>query len=603
MVICARKVGRLVMVTLWLLGGAIACSDATRPVPTATVVTEGGAVEAAAVGGGVLRWLDVPYAQPPVGGLRWRPPAPVALSSAPISSQPASPMCPQPASEVSGVSGDGFIGTEDCLYLDVVAPTQHDGLLPVMVWVHGGSNTTGYKGSYDFSSLAAAVPAVIVTFNYRLGPFGWFAHPSLNTMGGMMSGTATSPNFGTLDIIALLNWVQRNIHLFGGDANNVTIFGESAGGRNVLSLLASPIARGLFHKAIVQSGHARSLTPAEAYNHQRQFPQMDRGAWEVVAKLGYDNATVSARELRSASAGQILAAYFTLPKDHNEPSVIADGAVIPEQGVMAALAAWDNANIGVPVLIGSNRDETALWHGTDRYFVDATYWLGDWLPPVLRVKDPEHYRYWVDKRARAWKAVGVDQPLASLASAGHQSLFAYRFDWDEQPGNWFVDFSQVFGAAHAAEIGFIMGKPFYGSIGKYMFPDNESARRLSESMMSVWGHFAATGTPGSVEGQAWPAWSPQAPVFMRLDAGNQSSALETGRESVQHLLQEIASSAPLSPTQQCILVWEVVTGVGQPDYDAYQHWNDGRCADIDVPAYKREIRQQLRAQFGSATLM
>ena len=123
---------------------------------------------------------------------------------------------------------------------------------------------------------------VVVTINYRLGPLGWFTHPALD------NGPGAIANFGTLDIVAALGWVQRNISLFGGDAGNVTIFGESAGGHNVLTLLASPLSEGLFHKAISQSGYVRSLSPRQAYNREREFSEVDRGSWEFTEALGLD---------------------------------------------------------------------------------------------------------------------------------------------------------------------------------------------------------------------------------------------------------------------------------------------------------------------------
>ena len=136
-------------------------------------------------------------------------------------------MCPQPQSMASGGAEGDYLGSEDCLYLDIYAPGQAAVDLPVMLWIHGGSNVTGHKGTYDFSRFAAREQVVVVVINYRLGPFGWFVHPALN---GADLKTAPLANFGTLDMVEALRWTQRNITLFGGDRDNVTIFGESAGG-------------------------------------------------------------------------------------------------------------------------------------------------------------------------------------------------------------------------------------------------------------------------------------------------------------------------------------------------------------------------------------
>jgi para-nitrobenzyl esterase len=588
-----------VVFALALLLGMGCTEQPLAPVPESAITTEVGRIVPASGSDGALRWLDIPYAAPPVGDLRWHPPQPPAVTHGVIPRQPDDLMCPQPASQTAGVEGNGYVGTEDCLYLDVVGlPPETGALRPVMVWIHGGGNTTGRKGTYDFSRLAASQSVVVVSINYRLGPLGWFAHPQLQKG---LEGVAASPNFGTLDIIAALNWVQRNIKAFGGDAENVTIFGESAGGRNVFSLLASPLTDGLFHRAIVQSGHLRSLTLDQAHNAGRQYPQIDRGSWEVVQALGLDNRRIDARALRDVSANDLLAAYYGLEEDHIQPAIIADGVVVPEEGLQAAIRNPALAK-SVPVLIGSNRDETALWHGLNRYFVDGQYLLTKWLPPKLSIRDPSLYDFWVSVRSRAWKARGVDLPLTSLAAAGYDNLYAYRFDWDEQDDLWLFPFSKIFGAAHASEIAFIMGKPFYGSIGDYMYPDSESAQIMTQRMMNAWGHFAHAGDPGDVSGRSWERWSADDPKFMVLDAGKQSPHVEVGVEFIDQLLNEVASTTLLDAQQRCMLAWEVVTGVGQPDYATYRAWQDGACASVDVPAVKREIRSQLVAEYGSAEL-
>ncbi|MEE4204054.1 MAG: carboxylesterase family protein [Halieaceae bacterium] len=589
---------RVVFATVLLLVNGCTEQPLT-PVPDSAINTETGRVVPVSGSGGALRWLDIPYAAPPVGDLRWRPPQPPASTDGVMPRQPDDLMCPQPASQTAGVEGGGYVGREDCLYLDVVGLPPEDGALrPVMFWIHGGGNTTGRKGTYDFSLLAAAQSVVVVSINYRLGPFGWFAHPQLQQG---LEGIDASPNFGTLDIIAALNWVQRNIKAFGGDPDNVTIFGESAGGRNVFSLLASPLTDGLFHRAIVQSGHLRSLTLDEAHNAGRQYPQIDRGSWEVVQALGLDNRRIDASALREVPTNDLLAAYYGLEEDHIQPAIIADGVVVPKEGLQSAIRNPALAK-SVPVLIGSNRDETALWHGLNRYFVDGEYLLTRWLPPKLSIRDESLYEFWVSVRSRAWKARGVDLPLTSLAAAGYDDLYAYRFDWDEQDDLWLFPFSKIFGAAHASEIAFIMGKPFYGSIGDYMYPDTESAQIMTQRMMNAWGRFAHEGGPGNVGDQSWRPWSPGSPAFMVLDAGQQSPHVEEGVESIDRLLDEVASTTLLDGQQRCILAWEVVTGVGQPDYATYNAWRGGACAAVDVPALKREIREQLVAEYGSAEL-
>ena len=184
----------------------------------------------------------------------------------------------------SEFNGDEFFsGSEDCLYLDIKAPkSKSNNLLPVMFWIHGGGNTSGLKDTYDFSKMARKHNVIVVTINYRLGPFGWFTHPSIQPL---QDGDDKSSNFGTLDIIAALEWVKSNISLFGGNPDNVTIFGESAGGHNVLSLLASKKAKGLFHKAISQSGYTTSISTEKAYRQDMSSPTSEHTSWKIVNKV------------------------------------------------------------------------------------------------------------------------------------------------------------------------------------------------------------------------------------------------------------------------------------------------------------------------------
>jgi len=178
----------------------------------------------------VVAWSDIPFAQPPVGDLRWRAPRALIAPNQRIANKEDT-ACVQKASNYGGVEGDGIVGSEDCLYLDIKAPADfREKNYPVMFWIHGGGNTTGLKDYYDYSKLAAAKGVVVVSTNYRLGALGWFSHPTIQDP---QTGLDKTANFGTLDIIEALKWVKDNIDSFGGDPDNVTIFGESAGGHNV----------------------------------------------------------------------------------------------------------------------------------------------------------------------------------------------------------------------------------------------------------------------------------------------------------------------------------------------------------------------------------
>ena len=576
----------------------MACSQPPlRSVSGSTVQTDSGSVSGVARDDLSVHWRDIPYAKAPVGERRWRAPQPLIAPEATI--EPLdNVMCVQMAGEISGTHGDAAVGTEDCLYLDIVAPANAgDRALPVMFWIHGGGNTSGTKGTYDFSALAASQQVVIVTVNYRLGPLGWLTHPSLQEQA---TGLDRSSNFGQLDLIAALRWVQRNIAAFGGDTGNVTIFGESAGAHNVYALLVSPLADGLFHRAIAQSGYTTTVSPRQAVNRDREFPQLDRGSWELFTAMGLNAEAISGRDLRALPAYDILHTYQALDKDHVAPLTTADGIVIPEAGMAAALGDPRYAK-SVPVLAGSNRDEVTLWLGLNRYFVDGDPVLFGLLPPRMSIKEPAKYRYWVDLRSRGWKARGVDSPMLSLQAAGYDALYVYRFDWDEQDENWFLSFPDILGAAHGSEIAFIMGAPMFGSVGDYMYPATESARRMTELMMTAWGNFARDGLPGSVANQAWPPFVSSAPHTLVLDS---PEAIEVviASPSLDGLLQEIAAPSALNATERCILVWEMVTNIANPAYGDYARWNDGECADFDARLAKQQITTALEAEFGSATL-
>ena len=178
----------------------------------------------------VITWEDIPYAIPPVGDLRWKAPRPLISPDLIITPKEGNG-CLQEASIYAGIQGEGIVGQEDCLYLDIKAPINHlNRRLPVMFWIHGGGNTSGLKDYYDFSALISEHQVLVVTINYRLGAMGWFTHPAIQ---GLQSGIDKTSNFGTLDIMEALKWVKTNIQSFGGDPNNITIFGESAGGNIV----------------------------------------------------------------------------------------------------------------------------------------------------------------------------------------------------------------------------------------------------------------------------------------------------------------------------------------------------------------------------------
>ena len=288
--------------------------------------------------------------------------------------------CVQEPSGLGGSEGDNFFsGTEDCLYLDIRAPTRkHNKLLPVMFWIHGGGNTTGLKDIYDFSPLVTKHNVIVVSINYRLGPFGWFTHPSIQDLQSDIDKTS---NFGTLDIIQALKWVRDNIALFGGDPKNVTIFGESAGGHNVLSLIASNKAKGLFHKAITQSGYTTSYSMQEAHKPSIDSSIFKYSSWNIVDTIIKEKSLnlsqtqdkkIIRNLLKSLSAEDFFKHYTKRPSYEYLPLLTADEIVIPKIGLASALSKKDYVN-KVPTIAGSNRDEVKLWLASAKYFIELDY--------------------------------------------------------------------------------------------------------------------------------------------------------------------------------------------------------------------------------------
>ncbi|MEZ5572562.1 MAG: carboxylesterase family protein [Halioglobus sp.] len=238
--------------------------------------THSGPIVGAADADNTYAWLGIPFAAAPVGDLRWRAPRPVKPWQTVRETIAFREPCVQLSGPLDGLPDDdrAVVGSEDCLYLNVWAPRAHssagDDKLPVMFWIHGGGNTIGTANTYPGNHLAGGEQVVVVTINYRLGFFGWMSHPALRGMD--RDALDSSGNYANLDMIAALKWVQANIANFGGDPDNVTIFGESAGGRNVFALLASPLAKGLFHRAISQSGSV-ATTPRWRAENFRDDPQ------------------------------------------------------------------------------------------------------------------------------------------------------------------------------------------------------------------------------------------------------------------------------------------------------------------------------------------
>ena len=489
---------------------------------TARVLHDGPVVGYVDAETGAQAWRAIPFAKPPVGDLRWRAPRPEEAWSAPRISTKAAPWCPQELSAMDGVDKAKFgqvTGQEDCLYLDVYAPPMTEeaaanAKLPIMMWIHGGSNTWGRAEQYDGSALAARFKVVVVVVQYRLGALGWFAHPALRE-GGTLTDDA-SANFGTLDQIRALEWIQQNGAAFGGDTGRVTIFGESAGGQNVATLLTSPRAKGLFHRAIVESGSFKSEPFDMAEGRTGDSPV---SGLNIARKIVGNDKPVTAAALRAAPVSAIYDAYKTETRELDPFRIIADGIAVPAAGLDSGLDNPSHYN-AVPVITGTNHDELKLFNALNPKFV--TY-VGGKLPVA---RDPAFYEAAAVYPSRMWRANSVDAPAARMVAGGHSAVWTYRFDWKEEGKILVTDLGQLLGAGHSIEIPFVFGHfKLLGAFDPLAFnKDNAPGRiALSDSMMSYWANFAATGAPGKgVDGKLpeWKIWtaSKDAPNLMVFDS-------------------------------------------------------------------------------------
>ncbi|MDA7697294.1 carboxylesterase family protein [Gammaproteobacteria bacterium] len=544
---------------------------------------------------GVNNWDDIPYAQPPVGDLRWR--APQEIFSNELIVPRVDNFCVQKPSGMGGSEFNGdefFSGSEDCLYLDIKAPkTKSNGLLPVMFWIHGGGNTSGLKDTYDFSKMVRKHNVIVVTINYRLGPFGWFTHPSIQ---GLQDNDDKSSNFGTLDIIAALEWVKSNISLFGGDPDNVTIFGESAGGHNVLSLLVSKKAKGLFHKAISQSGYTTSISPEKAYSQSKSSPTSEHTSWKIVNKVLKKTESLSQKDLshielrkilKELDAREFFINYSDRPSYQEIPLLTSDGIVIPMDGLKNSLSNKKHVNI-VPTIAGSNKDEVKLWLASAEYFVGLEYsFFGSLLGvPRVKLKDEAAFELFNSYRSRAWKIRGVDNPLRSLASIGNNDLYAYRYDWDDHRKWPVANFKKLIGAAHATEIPLLAGNnKLVGDYGFLIYPKGPSKSFLSKNMMKFWANFAKTAKPGkSSNNQEWIKYDGLDKIesnFMVLD-NRKNLKMDKDQNSFKSLVNDLYYEEDITDLEKCVVLLQMLTFVGDDLYDDYVNFYPGKCDRKDA---------------------
>ncbi len=542
----------------------------------------------------VIIWNDIPYAQPPIGDLRWKAPRKLKDSSKIIFPKDNN-FCIQRTSNLGGssqFSDDLISGTEDCLYLDIYAPKKKSNdLLPVMFWIHGGGNTSGLKDLYDFSKFVKKHNVIVVTINYRLGPLGWFTHPSIQ---GLQDGIDKSSNFGTLDIISALEWVNKNINSFGGNSENITIFGESAGGHNVLSLLVSNKAKGLFHKAISMSGYTESISLEDSYRQKKQSPTSNYSTWEVVNKILKDQYEKNSQdrhtleELRNTLynlSGKEFYQYYAERENFEElPLLTNDGIVIPRIGLKESLSKEEHIN-NVPTIAGSTRDEVKIWLAFSEYFVTVDYSVSGnvfGLPKVI-LNDEDAFEAFNYYRSNAWKIRGVNGPLNSLSKAGNSQLYSYRVDWDDRRKFLIADFKQLFGAGHALEIPLLTGNTkLVGGppVSNFMYPKGISRFYTSRNMMKFWSNFAKNGEPGYSSNKV--KWEPY--IFNENNISNymvldkkKNLKMSSDNLTLKQLSQKVYTDSRLDEIEKCVVLYQMFTYVGNDMYEENIKNYPGKC--------------------------
>lgn len=519
---------------------------------------------------GTLAWLGLPFAAPPTGALRWRAPQPPAPWAQPRQALAFGPACPQFASDLAGgeKGDDGLTGAEDCLTLNVWTPRPKPGAapakLPVMVWIHGGGNSLGTASFYEPGHLASSQQVMVVTTQYRLGPLGWLRHRSLRA--GSTDPAEQSGNFGTLDLVQALEWVKANAAAFGGDPENVTVFGESAGGVNVYSLLLAPQARGLFHRAIVQSG-GLTRTALEAAERPAAEGGHENSSAEVLARLlvkaGRAKGLAAAHALAAGLSDEAAAAFLrsrslqTLFSAYrggrtlamiSMPLVFPDGAVLPQGDWEARFAQPEGWN-RVPVLLGTNLDEIKLF-----FFLDPRR-TARVLGLVPRMLDEPRYLAAAELMSRTWKAKGADGPARAMLEGGWKDVFVYRWDWRGEPTIAGSELSKLLGAAHGLEIPFVFGHFKLAGLQRLLYDEAGAPGRqqLSEAMMGYWATFARTGDPGQGPAGAAPAWTrwddsaPEAPKFVVLDVAPAGVRMSSAVETMDRVLADLEAE-PRLPT-------------------------------------------------------
>jgi para-nitrobenzyl esterase len=470
--------------------------------PLLTVSTEGGQVKGI-VEEDLSVFKGIPFAAPPVGELRWRPPQPVVPWEGIRVADQFAPQCPQVRFAIPGAPVPE--SSEDCLYLNIWTPAQSDDArLPVMVWIHGGGFALGSTNSpMYYGDQLARKGVVVVSIAYRLGPLGFMCHPELSAE----SERGISGNYGLLDQIAGLKWVQRNIAAFGGDPDRVTIFGESAGGISVSMLCASPLARGLFSRAISESGG--NFGPVESGERRDGIQRMkaaEKTGTDFMERMGAH----SIEELRQLDPAKWLEDPLSQMGGFWP---VVDGYVLTGDQYLLYEAGQYN---DVDVIIGTNSDEGSMFvrpSDPETYQQQIQNRFGPFADRVLALYPGKTEEETFASNADIFRETVFAWPSWSWArlqsKTGNSNIFVYYFNQQQQS----LLFSPVKprGAGHGAEIAYVFKKLNPAQAG-------EEDLKLSEIMASYWTNFARTGDPNGKGLPEWPGFTENDQRVMYLNS-------------------------------------------------------------------------------------
>ncbi len=460
------------------------------------------------VQGQTASFLGIPYAEPPVDELRWKPPQPPLAWDGIRDAGTFGGFSLQ--TSLLGVFGKRNIN-EDCLYLNVFAPSDasQEEPLPVMIWIHGGGLINGRSDDYDPRKLVRNGNVIVVTINYRLNLFGFFSHPALSSEGA-------STNYGILDQQAAMRWVQRNISAFGGDPNNVTLFGESAGGLSITMNMVSPSAEGLFHKVILMSAVPVTALPSREAGEQSGIDFAN-----LLGCTGTDAAVLAA--MRSKTIGEILEKAESYTADTMRAY---DGEIIPgplqdlfEQGKFHKVpimigntfnestwfVSFPELSTGNPVTTLNYHERLASTFGGEQsaLCVEQKYPATDFPSPSDALATAQTSWQFICPSRRA---------MASFAT--HAPVYVYEF-MDTTAPQYFEPVSFTYGAAHTLELQYLFPR-FHGSMGSPQ-PLSADQEYLSDVMVLYWTNFARSGNPNGADLPEWPRWTSDAPQTQLLD--------------------------------------------------------------------------------------